>query len=924
MTPRQESLSGVIICPGFRKGQRLTVNSFTDTLFSNIGSIRSQLDSPVSLFIERIRESNCGIPESDNAELSPSGTFPAFQGFQSLSAGGSNRNMTCVRFQRSLAVLFSALFLTSVLALAQAPPVPVTIRVIDEKNAPLPGATVATQTGTATATSIVTGADGKAVLRLPVASTISVVISKPGYVTNDTAISAASGPQTIDVVLTAAGLSHQEVNVSAAADSPTAEASTGAQTISGTQAQQAPGRPATLTDALPLIPGVTKAPDGSVQISGASENHSALLVNSVNVTDPATGDFGISIPIDSVEKVAVSETPYLAEYGRFTAGVVSAETRRGGDKWTWSLNDPLPDFRIHGPRLNGIRDAAPRLNFSGPIIPNKLYFLEGAEYLLDKHEVYTLPYPNNVTRSQAFNSFSQLDWIVSPKQTLTFSYHLAPHSLTNAGLNFFNPTAVTPNVNLHESTSAVIDRLQLGGGVLDSTFAMTRYSGSVDPHAAGDMIVSPDGNSGNYFSRQSRLSTRFQWIENYQPRTFHFLGEHLFQFGTEVARAENEGSFLAHPVLIDNASGALLQRIDFTGGSRYAVHDIEPAAYAQDHWLVNPQLALDFGVRMEGQTITSTSRVAPRLGFAFNPARSSKTVLRGGVGVFYQSVPLDVYAFNSYPQRTVTTFGLDGSVLLPPLQYLNLTSQALVAGFPFVDREAKIGNFAPYSVAGDIELEQTVNRMLMVRFKYLQSLARDQVTLSPQTVQGQNAIVLGSSGEARTREFEFTSRIGPDSRRQFYFSYVRQSARGNINDAAAYLANLPFPIVRNNFSASLPGELPNRFLLWGTYSLPKKFTVIPRIELRNGFPYQTTDVFQQFVAMTGAQSRFPRYFSLDIRVSKDIKIGKKHAIRLSGTVLNLTNHFNPLEVHSNLADPAYGAFFGNYNRKVYMDFDFLY
>lgn len=832
--------------------------------------------------------------------------------------------MIKARFQ-PLAVLFVTVL--SALGFAQAPAArntPVTIVVIDDKNAPVPGATVETQLGAANATSNITAADGKANLAIPAGNTISITVSKPGYVTNQTSVTVLAAPQTIDVVLTAASLSKQEVNVTASADSPTAEPSTGAQTISGTQANQAPGRPATLKDALPLIPGVTKAPDGSVQISGAGENHSALLVNAVNVTDPATGEFGIGVPIDSVEKVSVSETPYQAEYGRFTAGVVSAETRRGGDKWKWSLNDPLPDFRIHGPRLNGIRDAAPRLNFSGPIIANKLYFLEGAEYLLDKHEVYTLPYPNNVTRSQAFNSFSQLDWIVSPTQTLTFSYHLAPHSLTNSGLNFFNPVDVTPNVNLHESTGTVIDRMQLGGGVLDSTFAMTRYSGDVDPHAAGDMIVSPTGNSGNYFSQQSRLSTRFQWIENYQPRQFHFLGEHILQFGTEVAHAENDGSFFAHPVLINDASGALLQRIDFTGGTQYAVSDLEPAAYAQDHWLVTSRLAFDFGARLEGQTITSTMRVAPRFGFAYSPARGSKTTLRGGIGVFYQSVPLDVYAFDSYPQRTVTSFGPDGFPLGIPITYLNLTSQAAVAGFPFVDREAKIGNFAPYSVAGDLELAQTINRILSVRFKYLQSLARDQVTLSPETLQGQNAIVLGSSGEARTREFEFTSRIGPDSRRQLYFSYVRQSAVGNVNDAAAYLANLPFPIVRNNLVASLPGELPNRFLLWGTYSLPKQFTVIPKVEVRNGFPFQSTDVYQQFVAASGAQSRFPRYFSLDLRVSKDIKIGKKHAIRLSGTVLNLTNHFNPLEVHNNIADPAYGAFFGNYSRKVYMDFDFLY
>jgi hypothetical protein len=38
---------------------------------------------------------------------------------------------------------------------------------------------------------------------------------------------------------------------------------------------------------------------------------------------------------------------------------------------------------------------------------------------------------------------------------------------------------------------------------------------------------------------------------------------------------------------------------------------------------------------------------------------------------------------------------------------------------------------------------------------------------------------------------------------------------------------------------------------------------------------------------------------------------------------NLTNHFNALEMHSNIADPHYGDFFGNYPRRILLDFDFL-
>ncbi|HEY2016358.1 MAG TPA: carboxypeptidase regulatory-like domain-containing protein, partial [Bryobacteraceae bacterium] len=133
-------------------------------------------------------------------------------------------------------------------------------------------------------------------------------------------------------------------------------------------AKDLPGRPATVADALPLIPGVVRSPAGDLQISGVGEHRSSLIVNSADVTDPATGQFGLTVPIDSVETLSVFQTPFLAEYGRFSAGLVSVHTRRGGDTWKWEINDPFPDFRIRSYHMRGVRDASPRLNVEGPII----------------------------------------------------------------------------------------------------------------------------------------------------------------------------------------------------------------------------------------------------------------------------------------------------------------------------------------------------------------------------------------------------------------------------------------------------------------------------------------------------------------------------------------------------------------------------
>lgn len=809
-----------------------------------------------------------------------------------------------------------------------APKTDVNLSVVDEENRPVANATVELRlTGKVVATAS-TDAKGKASVALK-SGKYMLTVAKDGFFKSESALETtanAAGPQELEVVLSAAVVNQEKVTVNGTASNPVTETtSASATSIAPAQAKQVPSRPATVADVLPLIPGIVRANDGSVRIAGYGENHSALLINSVDVTDPATGEFGLTVPIDSVDTVSVSEMPYLAQYGRFTAGVVTADTKRGGDKWEYSLNDPLPEFRIRSGHVEGLKDATPRFNVSGPILANRLYILEGAEYLINKQEVFTLPFPANQTTSRAINSFTQADAILSPNQTLTASFHYAPHSVQYSGLDFFNPQPVTPDANLHESTATILDRLAVGGGLLQSTFATTRVNSAITPQGTADMILTPVGNQGNYFSQQSRLSTRFEWIENWAPRTLHFAGDHFLQVGSVLAHSENDGQFNAKPVLIQDATGHPIQRIDFTGGSSFGVSDLEPAVYLQDHWIMNPHFAVDTGVRFEAQTITATTRSAPRTGFVWSPGEDGKTVVRGGVGVFYDYVPLDLYAFNKYPAQTITSYNSSGAVIGAPIQFMNLTQAAAQAGFPLIDRGASNGNFAPYSVAWNVELERSINPFLTLRFKYLQSQAEDQITIQPEIIQNQNAFVLGSSGSARTRQFEFTARIGSGSRRQFFFSYVRQHARGDVNEAAGYLGNFPFPVLSQNLIASLPSEIPNRFLLWGTYALPRKMQVIPHVEYRNGFPYQSTNVLQQYLPVTaGPQSRFPRYLSLDVRVSKDFQISPKHAIRLSATILNLTNHFNPLEVHSNVADPLYGTFFGNHNRHAVLDFDFLF
>jgi hypothetical protein len=757
--------------------------------------------------------------------------------------------------------------------------------------------------------------------------TYEVVVSKDGFeaLTQSDVSVAVTEPLELDFELSESAKISEKQDVKAGENTDPLEQGGAAPTsLKPSQLTALPSKPATVSDALPLVPGVVRSPQGELMISGASENRSALIVNSVDATDPATGQFGVTVPIDIVESLNVYQTPYLAQFGRFTAGVVSVETRGGSDKWHYELNDPFPEFRIFSGHLRGLRSATPRFNISGAIIPDKLFFSEGIDYEIKKTTVKGLAFPDDESKKQGFNSFTQLDYIVSPTNTLTATFHAAPWHAQFINLSFFDPDNVSPDFKAGDYTLTLIDRATIGTNLLESTVAVKSFSGDVWGQGSADMILTPNGDGGNYFSQQNRRATRTEWLETYSLAPIKASGKHNLKFGAIVTRTTNRGDFFARTVDIVDTAAQLLSRIQFVGGSEFNRHDLETEFFGQDHWQIAQNVALDLGMRFDYQEITETFRIGPRMGLAWTPFGSKeKTVVRGGFGVFYDRVPLSVYSFGSYPNQLVTTYGPNGNIIDGPRLFENITTSQQDRSFPFIGGENTTGNFAPYSNTWNVEVDQPISSMLQLRANYLQTNSSGLVIITPEIVGAGGALVEGGGGKARYKQFEITGKLTMTEGRQLYFSYVRSQSQGNLNAFNNYLGNYPFPLVRPDEFASLPGDLPNRFLVWGLIHLPWKMRVAPIVEYRNGFPYSVVNQFQNYVGLADS-ARYPHFYSFDARVSKDIKVSDKYSVRLSVNCYNVTNHFNPSAVYANIASPQFGTFFGDYQRKFTADFDVIF
>lgn len=799
------------------------------------------------------------------------------------------------------------------------------ISVHDKDQKPVTSATVGVKLNGKTIRALKTDAHGEATAsNLPLKS-FELEISKDGFEPVSREIVPANGESSIEVEVALVPKLQNRETVVVKGTETLDKGGASSQEVDRQQAKESTERPATVADALPLLAGVVRGPEG-LSIAGAGEKHTALLVNSVDNTDPATGEFGLTIPIDAIDNMSVTATPYLAQYGGFSGAVVSTVTRGGGDKWNFELNDPFPEFRIRSLHLQGLRSVSPHVNFSGPLLHKELYFAQSTEVVVDKNPVLVLPFPFNETKTTSVNSFSQLDLVVSPSHTLTGTFHIAPQTIKFDGLNFFNPQPVTPNLDLRSSALAVTDRLGLGGGVLQSTVASEGFKLDVAGQGTAEMIITPLGNQGNYFSSQSRQSSRFEWIENYTLKPLQFKGMHTIQFGTTASHSEDTGSFFARPVLIQDANGVLLRRINFIGGQPFSRTDLELAAFGEDHWAVGHSLSLDSGMRVEQQGITATWRLAPRLGFVWlPPLGGKKTTVRGGTGVFYDRVPLDVYAFQNYPRQVVTTFDPSGAIIDGPTTFFNVI-MASDHNYATVHRRNRAGNFAPYSIGSSLEVEHMIAPVFKVSAKYSVRNSHGLVTVFPGVLKnGLDALIERDAGNAQYHELSLTTQLGKPNGRKVFFSYVRSSSRGDLNESGDYVGNLPFPIVRPNFFSNLAGDVPNRILIWGESSLPWKMRIVPLVEFHTGFPYFVTDAYQNLVGIPNSNAtRFPSYFSLDARLAKDFAVTSKYTARISVRGLDLTNHFNPLAVRSNTGDPLFGNFFGNYGRRFRLDFDVLF
>jgi outer membrane receptor protein involved in Fe transport len=223
------------------------------------------------------------------------------------------------------------------------------------------------------------------------------------------------------------------------------------------------------------------------------------------------------------------------------------------------------------------------------------------------------------------------------------------------------------------------------------------------------------------------------------------------------------------------------------GPSTFDLNTLDYGFFVQDDWKVTPRLTVNLGVRYDYEslpgpfaavqnatafpqsTITPSDKnnIGPRVGFAYDPLGLGKTVLRGGIGMYYGRIPnawllnarYQTGAANSQLSTTFTnSTSINGTSIAPTFPNIATVAPPSAAGalsVQYLDRNLQ----NPMTYQFDMVLQQDLGSGFVFSLSYIGALGRElpnylNLNLNPSTTYNFNYVVAPAAN---------TSNCGPAS-----------------------------------------------------------------------------------------------------------------------------------------------------------------
>jgi len=585
------------------------------------------------------------------------------------------------------------------------------------------------------------------------------------------------------------------------------------------------------------------------------------------------------------------------------------QTRRAGDQWKTRLNNLDPTFRTARGTMfdiKGVGAFAPRLETGGPIVKERLFVEQTAQFRYGTTDVPSRP-EDELKTTRWFSSFTRVDANASPRHSLVGTAGFFPSVETQATLGTFTPPDATADLHARVTHGGVTERALWSDSIFsETTVQLHEARTDVLPQGARPMQLLPDTTLGNFYNTQHRSTATYQIVEAVSG-TRNAGGLHLFKAGFDMLYSRYEGASASRTVLIDRADGSLARRLDFTGPSLQSVNTTDVALFVQDRYQPNTRMYLEFGGRVDRDGVMERFNVTPRVGTAILLDEAGRSTIRGGFGLFYERTPSSVGAFPQFESALDTRYAADGATPLGlPTLFVHTTAGALET---------------PRSRTWDVGIEHRLSERWSLSGSLIDRSGDHELIVDPVQSGSRGSLLLSSAGRSKYREAEVGIRFTHGPAAEVNASYVHSSARGDLNSLTNYYDAVMWPIVGQNAYAPLPGDVPHRLLARGRVMPTSTWLLLGILDWRSGMPWSAVNEYLDFVGPRNETHRFPAYARTEIGVEHRFRI---FSLRpwIGIRAYNAFDAFLPTDVQGNLGSPRFGTFYNSEYRQLRLQFRF--